>query len=92
MAQKFSKLGQQWLVGGPNQPWWSNLAASSWIEVICVEDIRTYHFGPALKMSKLGPKGVQKWPKLGQKFLIGGPNLPWWSKLAGSGWIDVEYV
>jgi hypothetical protein len=61
---------------------------------ICVDNIRTDHVGPfaALNKSKLGAKGGQKGPKLFQKWLVGDPNQPWWSKLAGFGWLKVGYV
>ncbi len=58
---------------------------------ICVDNIWTDQFGPLAGplQSKLGPKGVLKWPKLGQQWLVGGPNQPWWFNLVGSGWIEV---
>ena len=44
------------------------------------------------QQSKLGPSGVQRWFKLGYTWLFDGPNQPWCTQLAKSGWFEVGSV
>jgi hypothetical protein len=70
------------------------MAVSGWIKAgsaLTTSGLTTFDLFSALNKSKLVAKGVQKWPNL---FLMASwcPNQPWWSKLAGFGWLKAGYV